>query len=142
MGRAFDIPVVATLDEALPSRPTALLLGTAPAGGKIPPAWRATILQSIEHGLDVVSGLHEFISRGPRVHRRGGHAPMSSSSTTASRPSEGSLRPVARTPGKHVILTVGTDCAIGKMSVSLELRKAALNAGLPASSSPAARRES
>src|SRR5207247_2581408 len=34
--------------------------------------------------------------------------------------------------GKRVILTVGTDCAIGKMSVALELRKAALAAGDPA----------
>ena len=33
-------------------------------------------------------------------------------------------------PGKHVILTVGTDCAIGKMSVALELRRAAVEAGL------------
>src|SRR3954468_11852081 len=62
MGPPYDIPVVATLDEALPLRPTALLLGTAPQGGKIPPPWRATILQAIEHGLDVVSGLHEFIT--------------------------------------------------------------------------------
>ncbi len=33
-------------------------------------------------------------------------------------------------PGKHVILTVGTDCAIGKMTVALELRRAAVEAGL------------
>ena len=31
-------------------------------GGRIPPAWRAIILAAIEHGLDVISGLHEFIS--------------------------------------------------------------------------------
>src|SRR5256885_14784081 len=34
--------------------------------------------------------------------------------------------------GKKVILTVGTDCAIGKMSVALELRRAAVEAGLSA----------
>ena len=32
-------------------------------------------------------------------------------------------------PGKRVILTVGTDCAIGKMSVALELRRAAIASG-------------
>ncbi len=38
----------------------------------------------------------------------------------------------AHLPGKRVILTVGTDCALGKMSVALELRKAAIAAGLSA----------
>ena len=62
LGPLFDIPIVASLEETLPSSPTALLLGTAPVGGRIPPAWRRTILGAIDAGLDVISGLHEFIS--------------------------------------------------------------------------------
>src|SRR5688500_12030899 len=62
LGPPYDIPVVATLEDALPLSPSALLLGTAPVGGRIPPPWRATILRAIEAGLDVVSGLHQFVS--------------------------------------------------------------------------------
>jgi uncharacterized NAD-dependent epimerase/dehydratase family protein len=132
MGAPFDIPVVASLDEALPYRPTALLLGTAPQGGKIPPAWRKTILAAIEHGLDVVSGLHEFITEDAEFTTAAGATGVEL--VDHRKPPERKEVSAGRrhAPGKHVILTVGTDCAIGKMSVSLELRKAAVNAGLPA----------
>src|SRR4029079_19191656 len=45
----FDIPVVAPLDDALalPGRPNGLLIGIAPAGGRLPTAWRRIILDSI-----------------------------------------------------------------------------------------------
>jgi uncharacterized NAD-dependent epimerase/dehydratase family protein len=126
-----DIPAVATVEEALslPVQPDALLIGIAPTGGKLPPAWRRTILAAIEAGLDVHSGLHTFIgddpefsaaaaSRGVRIvdYRR----PPERHETAVGRP---------HGRGKRVILTVGSDCAIGKMSVALELRKAALAAG-------------
>jgi uncharacterized NAD-dependent epimerase/dehydratase family protein len=126
-----DIPAVATLDEALalPSPPTALLIGIAPTGGKLPAAWRATILQALGSGLDVLSGLHQFVGDDPEF-------------AAAARASGASIvdyrRPPDRTEtsvgrphgkGKKVLLTVGTDCAIGKMSVALELRRSALAAG-------------
>jgi D-glutamate N-acetyltransferase len=132
MGEAYDIPVVASLAEAMAHRPSALLIGIAPQGGKIPAAWRSTIHAAIDAGLDVVSGLHEFIGDDPEFraaaavhgvelidHRR----PPDRNEVSTGR---------AHLPGKHVILTVGTDCAIGKMSVALELRKSALDAGLRA----------
>jgi uncharacterized NAD-dependent epimerase/dehydratase family protein len=121
---------VATLAEALPLEPSALLIGTAPQGGKIPPAWRSIISDAIVHGLDIVSGLHEFVSEDPDFaslaashgvelidHRR----PPARHEVAVGR---------AHAPGKHVILVVGTDCAIGKMTVALELRRAAQEAGL------------
>jgi len=132
LGPEHDVPVVATLGEALLRRPTALLIGIAPQGGKIPPAWRAIIAAAIEAGLDIVSGLHEFISDDPEFsalaashgvelidHRR----PPERQEVASGR---------AHRPGSHVILTVGSDCAIGKMTVALELRRAALDAGLSA----------
>src|SRR3954452_15297881 len=62
-----DIPAVATLDEALAlsEPPTALLIGIAPTGGRLPAAWRATILAAIRSGLDVLSGLHTFLGDDP-----------------------------------------------------------------------------
>jgi len=130
LGPLFDIPVLATLDEALPHRPTALLIGIAPAGGKIPAPWRGTILAAIEHGLDVVSGLHEFVSDDPDFTAAA--ATHGVTLTDHRRPPDRYEVAVGRAhrPGSRVVLTVGTDCAIGKMTVSLELRKAALEAGL------------
>jgi uncharacterized NAD-dependent epimerase/dehydratase family protein len=132
LGLEHRAPVVATLVEALAERPTALLIGIAPQGGKIPPAWRAIIVEAIEHGLDIVSGLHEFVSDDPEFkalaalhgvelidHRR----PPDHFEVASGR---------AHRPGSRVILTVGSDCAIGKMTVALELRRAALEAGLRA----------
>ena len=62
-----DIPVVATLDEALrlPTPPDTLLIGIAPTGGKLPDSWRATILEAIRAGLNVHSGLHTFLGDDP-----------------------------------------------------------------------------
>ena len=128
----FDVVAVATLAQALERRPTALLIGIAPTGGKLPPAWRTTILAAIEAGLDILSGLHTFLGDDPEFAAAAARAGVSI--VDYRRPPERMDTSVGRRhqPGKHVILTVGTDCAIGKMSVSLELRRAALEAGLPA----------
>ncbi len=126
-----DIPAVGSLAEALAiePRPDALLIGIAPTGGRLPPAWRATILEAIDAGLDVLSGLHTFIGDDAEfaaAARRAGTAivdyrrPPDRMETAVGRPHR---------PGSRVILTVGTDCAIGKMSVALELRKSAVAAG-------------
>jgi uncharacterized NAD-dependent epimerase/dehydratase family protein len=135
-----DIPIVASLEEALAvdpaRRPDTLLIGIAPTGGKLPDSWRATILGAIRAGLDVHSGLHTFLGDDP------GFAAAARDAGTAivdyRRPPERFETSVGRRhePGKRVILTVGTDCAIGKMTVGLELRKAAVEAGRSASFVP------
>ena len=126
-----DIPIVASLQEALAlePRPDALLIGIAPTGGRLPPAWRVTILEAIDAGLDGLSGLHTFLGDDPEfaaAARRAG-----TSIVDYRRPPERMETSVGRPhrPGSRAILTVGTDCAIGKMSVALEMRKSALAAG-------------
>src|SRR5689334_5400932 len=64
-GMRSDVPVVATLADALPFEPTTLLVGVAPAGGKLPAAYRRAILDALHHGLDVESGLHDFVGDDP-----------------------------------------------------------------------------
>jgi uncharacterized NAD-dependent epimerase/dehydratase family protein len=133
-----DIPIVASLDDALACtpRPDTLLIGIAPTGGRLPDSWRATILAAIRAGLDVHSGLHTFLGDDPE---------LAAAATAAGTTIVDYRRPPARMetavgrphgPGKRVILTVGTDCAIGKMSVALELRRAAVAAGHAASFVP------
>ncbi len=126
-----DIPIVASLAEALDRvpRPDTLLIGIAPTGGRLPDTWRATILGAIRSGLDVHSGLHTFL---------GDDAEFAAAAVAAGTSIVDYRRPPARLEtsvgrrhgaGKRVILTVGTDCAIGKMSVALELRSSARAAG-------------
>ncbi len=126
-----DIPAVATLAEALamPAPPDTLLIGIAPTGGKLPEEWRATILEAIGAGLDVHSGLHTFLGDDPEFSAAA--AVSGSQIVDYRRPPERHETAVGRHhgAGKHVILMVGTDCAIGKMSVALDLRKASLAAG-------------
>ena len=130
-----DIPIVSTLAEALalPNPPDALLIGIAPTGGRLPDAWRAVILEAIAAGLDVLSGLHTFLGDDPEFGAAA--AARGTSIVDYRRPPDRMETAVGRRhgPGKRVILTVGSDCAIGKMSVSLELRRAALAAGDKAS---------
>ena len=133
LGPAFDVPVVASLDEVLPLRPTGLLIGIAPTGGRLPAAWRSIILQAIGAGLDVLSGLHTFVSDDPEFVAAAREAGVEL--IDYRKPPERMETALGRLhrPGSRVILTVGTDCAIGKMSVALELRNAARKAGLSAS---------
>lgn len=127
----FDIPFVATLDEALarPVRPDSLLIGIAPTGGKLPPEWRSIILGAIEAGLDIHSGLHQFLGDDPEFASAAAAAGTRIIDYRRSPDRMETTVGRRHLPGKRVILTVGTDCAIGKMSVALELVAAARRAG-------------
>ena len=125
-----DIPIVASLDAALPHAPTALLLGIAPAGGKIPAVWRAIIGEAIGHGLDIVSGLHELVSQDPEFEAAASAAGVELVDYRVPPDRREVASGRGHRDGSHVVLTVGTDCAVGKMTVALELRRAAIDAGL------------
>jgi uncharacterized NAD-dependent epimerase/dehydratase family protein len=135
---AFDVPFVGSLDETLhgPVRPDGLLIGIAPTGGRLPESWRATILEAISAGLDVHSGLHQFLGDDPEFAAAA--AAAGTRLIDYRRSPDRMETSVGRRhlPGKRVILTVGTDCAIGKMSVALELVAAARRAGVSAAMVP------
>lgn len=121
LGWGGDIPVVAALEEALDYSPDTLLIGVATPGGWVPNSWRDTICEAIENKLNVVSGLHTFLSEDPEL------ASLSEKHhvtiTDLRRPpetlpfSEGFWQN-RKTP---VLLTVGTDCNSGKMMTAWEI---------------------
>ena len=123
-------PVVASVAEALPYRPTVALVGVATAGGRFPPAWRTLLTAAIEAGLDVENGLHEFLTRDEELvalaRQRGVEL------RDLRRPPDGLNVPTGAnlTHGGTTVLTVGSDCAIGKMTVSLELDREARRRGI------------
>jgi uncharacterized NAD-dependent epimerase/dehydratase family protein len=122
-------PIVATVAEALEFSPTSLLLGVATAGGSIPPSFRTGILQAIDAGVEIVSGLHQFLNDDAEFvarARASGAALWDVRQPPASIPLfSGAAYSVPQT----VVLAVGSDCAIGKMTVMLELEKAGAAAG-------------
>jgi uncharacterized NAD-dependent epimerase/dehydratase family protein len=124
------IPVVASVEEAMPLRPTTALVGVALAGGRLPPEWRDLLRDSLGAGLDLEAGMHEFLAEDPEL-------------AALARERGGEIRDVRRPPddlsvptGENlahdasVVLTVGSDCAIGKKTVALELDREARRRGL------------
>ncbi len=123
-----DAPIVASVAETLAYEPTSLLVGVAPPGGALPPSWRAAILAALDAKLEIVSGLHEQLRDDPEFAAA---AARSGAAIWDVRfPPEVPLfsGEAWRVPAR-VVLTVGSDCAVGKMTVSLELQRAALDRG-------------
>jgi uncharacterized NAD-dependent epimerase/dehydratase family protein len=123
-------PVVGTVADALPLAPTTALVGVATQGGRFPPAWRALLEACIVAGLDLESGLHEFVSEDPQLVELARRHDVELRDLR--RPPSGLDVPTGEnlTHGSTTILTVGSDCAIGKMTVSLELDREARSRGI------------
>jgi uncharacterized NAD-dependent epimerase/dehydratase family protein len=121
-------PVVADLPAALDFAPDALLIGVAPAGGALPSGWRAAVAQALEAGLEVVSGLHHILADDAEFAEaaRRGNARIWDVRLPPDVPL---FSGDAYAVEARVVLTVGTDCAVGKMTAALELTRAALIAG-------------
>ena len=121
-------PIVATLAEALAYGPSALLIGTAPRGGALPADWRATILEAIEARLEIVSGLHDMLGEDAEFAARARSA--GTAIWDVRRPPDVPLfRGEVYDVAAPILLLVGNDCAVGKMTVALELCRAAERAG-------------
>ena len=130
-GETYEgLPIVATVEEALPLGPTTAIVGVATAGGRFPPAWRELLRQCVEHGLDVENGLHEFLTNDPELVALA--AERGVELRDLRRPPAGLNVPTGenlQVPAT-IVLTVGSDCAIGKMTVSLELDREAQRRGI------------
>lgn len=129
-----DAPIVGSMD-AVPAC-DALIIGIAPIGGGLEPDWRPDIRAAIERGCDVIAGLHYFLGDDEEF------AALASEHGAK-------LRDLRRPPADltvadgtaggveaRVVLTVGTDCSVGKMTTSFELRDAARERGIDAAVVP------
>jgi uncharacterized NAD-dependent epimerase/dehydratase family protein len=133
---APDVPIVESMTAALETAPEAeaLVIGVAPAGGELPEAWVAGIEDAVRAGCDVVSGLHTFL--GDDDHWRALADEHDARIFDVRKPPEdddlrvgdGSVDEAEA----DVVLTLGTDCAVGKRTTTFELYNAAEAAGLNA----------
>ncbi len=128
LGAGGDLPVIDSL-ELMDA--DALFIGIAPPGGALPEAWRPIVCEALLRGIDVVSGLHDFLSTDPHY-------------VALARQHGARLIDVRRNAERHTaqglpfregclrIHTVGHDCSIGKMVTSLEIQQALVSRGVDA----------
>ena len=129
VGVGKGVPVVATVDEAIAKGADVLLIGTAAAGGRIADAYRPLLSRALERGLTVWNGLHERVLSDPALAAaatRGNATVRELREPPADLPIGGHRRP---RHGARVVLTVGSDAAVGKMTASLEIVRALERAG-------------
>src|SRR5690625_1367148 len=129
VGFGGPIPIVGSLAEGLELNPTALLIGIAPSGGRLPEEWRPVLLEALRAGLDLVSGLHFYLSDDPELAAQARESGVEIYDLR--RPPK--QLPVstgrARLVEPLVVHTVGTDSNIGKMTALLEIRDGLIEAG-------------
>jgi uncharacterized NAD-dependent epimerase/dehydratase family protein len=126
-----EVPIVATLREAIDLGASALLVGVAPTGGKLDPNWRAVLLEAISGGLHVEAGLHTQLSEDPELRRAATRAGVALRDLRAAPPDLTVPRGPNSRPGSvRVVHSVGSDTVIGKKVVTLELDRAARERGL------------
>jgi uncharacterized NAD-dependent epimerase/dehydratase family protein len=123
LGFGGALPVVSSMREGLALRPTAALIGIAPLGGRLPSEWREWLAEALDAGCDLWSGLHTFLGDDPMLAERArarGRKILDLRKPPADLAVAGGL---AKGVEPLVVLTVGTDCNVGKMTAQLQLTR-------------------
>lgn len=121
LGVGGDLPIIGKLSDA----PTAdtLLLGIAPPGGKLPAEWRKVILEGIDRGMNVVSGLHDFLTDDLEIVAAAKRKGVQIQDVRKNKEKDVANRQNIREDCLR-IHTVGQDCSVGKMVASVEIARA------------------
>jgi uncharacterized NAD-dependent epimerase/dehydratase family protein len=123
LGFGGALPIVGSMREGLVLGPTAVLIGIAPQGGRLPEEWRAWLAEALDHGCDLWSGLHTFLNDDPMLAakaRSNGRTLLDLRRPPPDLPIASGL---AKKVEPLVVLTVGTDCNVGKMTAQLQLTR-------------------
>ena len=124
LGFGGNIPVVAEFEQGVThgGGATAVLIGIAPPGGRLPDDWRGWLRNAIERRLEIWSGLHTFIGDDPEfgpLAKAKGVRILDARKPPPNLPiADGRAAEV----DAFVILAVGSDCKVGKMTAQLQLR--------------------
>lgn len=124
-----DVPIYARVAD-LPPETGRLLVGIASRGGDLPDDMRAEIVTAINRGIDVYNGLHTFITHDEELMAlaQSNNVRLVDLREVPEHPPVGLGLP--HREGSTVVLTVGSDCNVGKMSTALELDLLARQRGL------------
>jgi uncharacterized NAD-dependent epimerase/dehydratase family protein len=128
-GIARAAPIVASVAAAHAAGAEVLVIGVATAGGVLPARFRADIVEGLRAGMSLVNGLHVVLNDDPELAalvRPGAFIWDVRREPPDLMPGTGAAAALAA----RRVLTVGTDMAIGKMTASIELDRAARARGL------------
>lgn len=138
-GERVGIPIVATLEDALEKapqkqKPTHFVVGLAPDGGRLPPFARGDVRRAIENGLNIDSGLHDFLSEDPELAALA-HDRRVEIHDIRKPPGRSELHfftgEIAEV-GAFKIAVLGTDSAVGKRTTAWKLVEGLETSGLAA----------
>jgi D-glutamate N-acetyltransferase len=121
---------VESMRAGLALKPNAILIGIAPQGGRLPDEWRAWLAEALDAGCDIWNGLHTFLGDDPLLAakaRAGGRKILDLRKPPTDLPVASGA---AKLVEPYVVLTVGTDCNVGKMTAQLQLARELNTAGL------------
>jgi uncharacterized NAD-dependent epimerase/dehydratase family protein len=126
------IPIFENLDAAVANEavvPDTFIYGMAPSTGRLSPADRDVVLDAVARGMNIVSGLHEYLSDDAEIANAASERNVTIRDIRKPKPSkdmrlfDGSVANVDALR----IAVLGTDCAIGKRTTATVLARA-LNA--------------
>jgi len=110
-----------TIAEGAAAGAKTLLLGIANRGGVIPDSWIPTLIEALQQGMDIASGLHTRISDIPQIRDA---ATSNQRELHEVRHPQGELRVATGEPRSgQRLLAVGTDCSVGKMYTTLAIEQ-------------------
>ncbi|ESR24238.1 N-acetyltransferase DgcN [Lutibaculum baratangense] len=118
------------IEEARAAGAKTLVIGVVNPGGVLPDRWVETIVTAIESGMDVASGLHMKLGAVPEIAEAAKAHGRKLSDVRHSNERFATGKGTRR-PGRR-LLTVGTDCSVGKKYTSLALEKGMQERGLKA----------
>jgi uncharacterized NAD-dependent epimerase/dehydratase family protein len=98
-----------------------LVIGVAPPGGVIAAAWVPALVEALEAGLDLLSGMHTRLESVPELQTAA--ARLSRRLINVRQPRSGFPVGTGRKRTGKRLLTVGTDCALGKKYTALSLTR-------------------
>lgn len=126
-----DAPVVGAFED-IDEKVDALLIGIAPIGGGFDESWRPDVRAALEAGVDVVAGLHYFLNEDEEFATLAAEHGADIHDVRKPHPGIGVAEGRSDEIDAEVVLTVGTDCSVGKMTATCELVEAAREAGINA----------
>lgn len=126
LGYGGDIPIVSHISEAMAFQPDTFVMGIAPIGGAVNPDWLPEIKIALEAGLSVWAGLHQFVGDMEELKAFQHLIWDVRKAPPGLRVAQGHWRERK----SKVILTIGSDSNVGKMTTALTLQQHLKDIGL------------
>ncbi len=132
LGIDQDVPIFTSLQEAQSVQPNVLVIGVAPQGGTVGSDWMNIIIEAIRQKMDIYSGLHVMLNENEVLHSLAEENGVRLWDVRKAPENLPVAKALVRETKAVRVLTMGTDCNIGKMVTTLEIYKALQSQGVNA----------